>query len=347
MIRFGILGATGYTGGELIRLLTNHADSRITYITADRYAGKQLGDVFPQFRTTIEFDCQRLEITKIIENCDLIFSALPHGISMNSVGELLKAGKKVVDLSADYRLNDPKVYQTWYGLEHKNPEFLNQAVYGLPEINREKIKRASLVANPGCYPTSILLPLYPLLKENAVEKEGIIVDAKSGVSGAGRSLSLNNLFCEVEGGLHPYQLGGVHRHLPEIEQELSLAAGSQVTITFTPHLIPMSRGMLSTIYLVPKQGVDEKLVRQLLTAAYENESFVHLLPQGEFPVTKAVTGTNHCLISIHTDVRTGRLIVCSALDNLTKGASGQAIQNANLLCGYPEDLGLKGTAIYP
>jgi N-acetyl-gamma-glutamyl-phosphate reductase len=346
-MRFGILGATGYTGGELIRLLLNHPYGKITYLTADRYAGKQLGEVFPQFRTVSELTCQPLVAEQVIDHCDLVFSALPHGLSMNFVGDLIKAGKRVVDLSADYRLRDSNVYQSWYGLEHKNKELLGQAVYGLPEINRKRIAGASLIANPGCYPTSILLPLAPLLREKAVEKEGIIVDAKSGVSGAGRSLSLNNHYCEAEGSLHPYQVGGIHRHLPEIEQELSLAAGAPLTITFTPHLIPMSRGMLSTIYLYPKEGIDEEKIRTILTEVYGSEPFVHLLPKGEFPKTKAVAGTNHCLLSVHWDSRTGRLIICSAIDNLIKGASGQAVQNANLICGFPEDTGLKQTALYP
>jgi len=347
LIRFGILGATGYTGGELIRLLLNHPYGEITYITADRYAGKQIGEVFPQFRTVLDLSCKELIVEEVIEECDLVFSALPHGLSMKFVGELIKAGKKVVDLSADYRLDDSEIYQAWYGLEHRTPELLSQAVYGLPEINREKIKSASLVANPGCYPTSIILALYPLLKAQIIEKEGIIADSKSGVSGAGRALSLNSLFCEVEGGLHPYQLGGVHRHLPEIEQELSKAAGEQVVITFTPHLIPMNRGILSTIYLQPKAGITEEKVRTVLMEFYEQEPFVHILPAGEFPQTKALVGTNYCFLSVHWDSRTKRLILCSAIDNLTKGASGQAVQNANLLLGCPEKAGLELTAVYP
>jgi N-acetyl-gamma-glutamyl-phosphate reductase len=289
---------------------------------------------------------ENLEPAGISEKVDVVFTALPHKAAMEVVPTFLKLGKNIVDLSADYRLHDAATYGLWYE-KHLNPELLPQAVYGIPELRRELIREASLVANPGCYPTSVILGLAPLLKKKLIDPKSIIVDAKSGTSGAGRGAKVDNLYCEVNEGFKAYGVGGVHRHIPEIEQELSLLAGTELAISFTPHLVPMDRGILSTIYSAPKGKMTTADLVALYQEFYDGEPFVRVLPEGDFPSTAFVRGSNFCDIGITVDQRTGRVIVVSAIDNLVKGASGQAVQNMNLMCGLPETLGLDFLPIFP
>jgi len=346
MITVAIVGASGYTGLELIRLLDRHPEVMITSVTSEQSAGKPISDLFPSLRGRCELLLEPLDPAVIAAKAELIFTALPHQAAMAVVPTFLEVGRKVVDLSADYRLHDPAVYGAWYE-EHKNPELLQASVYGLPELRRETIRSACLVANPGCYPTSIILGLKPLLDAGLIDPATIIADSGSGVSGAGRSAKVDSLYCEVNEGFKAYGVGGLHRHTPEIEQELSELAGQPVTITFTPHLVPMDRGILSTIYATPTRAVTADELVALYAAAYRDEPFVRPLPKGQFPSTAFVRGSNFCDIGVTLDSRTNRIIVVSAIDNLVKGASGQAIQNMNLVCGFPETLGLEGLALFP
>ncbi|HEX9079135.1 MAG TPA: N-acetyl-gamma-glutamyl-phosphate reductase [Desulfuromonadaceae bacterium] len=346
MLNVAIVGASGYTGLELIRILYRHPEVAVTCLTSEQSAGKRISEVFPTLRERCDLVLENLEPVRVAEKADIIFTALPHKAAMEVVPTFLKMGKRVIDLSADYRLADPQVYGAWYE-PHLNPALLKKAVYGLPEIRREKIRKAALVANPGCYPTSIILGLAPLLKKGLVVLDSIIADSASGVSGAGRSAKVDSLYCEVNDGFRAYGAAGVHRHTPEIEQELSILAGEELKITFTPHLAPMDRGILSTIYVTPgKVTTTEKLVK-LYREFYDGEPFVRVLPQGSLPSTAFVAGSNFCDIAPLVDNRTGRVIVVSAIDNLVKGASGQAVQNMNLVCGLPETMGLEGLALFP
>lgn len=346
MLHVAIVGASGYTGVELIRILDRHPEVRIASVTSEQSAGKRISDLFPTLRGRCDLVLEPLEPAAIADKAELIFTALPHQAAMAVVPAFLAAGKLVVDLSADYRLHDPAVYGAWYEA-HKNPELLPEAVYGLPELRREAVRQARLVANPGCYPTSITLGLKPLLEAGLIDPATIIADSASGVSGAGRAAKVDSLYCEVNEGYKAYGVGGVHRHTPEIEQELSLLAGQPVTITFTPHLVPMDRGILSTIYATPTRAVTSDELVALYADSYRDEPFVRPLPKGQFPSTAFVRGSNFCDIGVTLDSRANRVIVVSALDNLVKGASGQAVQNMNLLCGFPETLGLEGLALYP
>jgi N-acetyl-gamma-glutamyl-phosphate reductase len=346
MLNVAVVGASGYTGVELLRILHCHPEVAVTCVTSEQSAGKRISEIFPSLRGRCDMVLENLEPVRIAEKADLIFTALPHKAAMEVVPTFLKLKKKVIDLSADYRLHDAAVYGKWYE-PHMNPELLAKAVYGLPEVRRSRIARASLVANPGCYPTSIILGLAPLLKNRLVDASTIIADSKSGVTGAGRSAKVDNLYCEVNDGFKAYGVGGVHRHIPEIEQELSELAGEGITISFTPHLVPMDRGILSTIYATPKNKVAVEGLLALYSEFYKGEGFVRVLPAGQFPSTSFVKGSNFCDIGIAVDDRTGRVIIVSAIDNLVKGASGQAVQNMNLVCGYPENLGLEGLALFP
>ncbi|MDW7651921.1 MAG: N-acetyl-gamma-glutamyl-phosphate reductase [Bacillota bacterium] len=338
MLKVAVVGATGYTGRELAGILVRHPHVRPACLTSESFAGQRLDQVYPQFRSVLEAPLEKLDMDKVAD-CDFIFSALPHGLSVDTVPKLVKTGKKVVDLSGDFRLRAADLYPEWYGYEHRFPEYLGKRVYGLPEINREKIKTAGLVANPGCYPTSVLLALKPLLAEGIVDTKDIIVDAKSGVSGAGRSPKLPFHFPECTENFKAYKVAG-HQHTPEIEQELSAVSGSPVSLLFTPHLVPMVRGILSTIYLRPVKDLTEEAIWQVFKEHYAGEPFVRLLMPPELPETKYVSGTNFCDISLRLDRRSGRLIVISAIDNLIKGAAGQAVQNMNLMMGWPEEAGL-------
>jgi len=346
MLKVAIIGASGYTGVELLRILHSHPEVAVTCVTSEQSAGRPVSDVFPTLRGRCDLLLENLEPVGIAEKVDIVFTALPHKAAMEVVPTFLKMEKNVIDLSADYRLRDPEVYGRWYD-KHLNPEFLQEAVYGIPELRRAQIAEASLVANPGCYPTSVILGLAPLLKGKVIDPKSIIVDAKSGVSGAGRGAKVDGLYCEVNEGFRAYSVGGTHRHIPEIEQELSLLAGDPLTISFTPHLVPMDRGILSTIYSNPLGKVSASDLITLYEAFYDGEPFVRVLPEGTFPSTAHVRGSNFCDIGIAVDERTGRVIVVSAIDNLVKGASGQAVQNMNLMCGLPETLGLDFLPIFP
>ena len=346
--KIGVLGASGYTGAELLRLLLRHPGVEIALLTAERRAGQHMRQVFPQFSPyalpkllaidAVDWKAQAL---------DLAFCALPHATTQAVIKDLLAAAPrtKVVDLSADFRLADPAAYARWYGHEHHAPDLQKEAVYGLPEVYREKIKAARLVANPGCYTTCAELPLIPLLSAKAIDPDAIIIDAKSGMTGAGRGAKEDMLFSEVADGFHAYGVGR-HRHMAELDQEFSRAAGREVIVSFTPHLLPINRGIFSTIYLRGLKTSPDGL-HAILARVYAGEPFVHLLPFGETPQTRHVRGSNMIFIGVAKDRVEGRAIICAALDNLTKGASGQAVQNMNLMLGLPETLGLEQVALFP
>ncbi|XP_045807633.1 probable N-acetyl-gamma-glutamyl-phosphate reductase, chloroplastic [Trifolium pratense] len=343
-VRVGVLGASGYTGSEIIRLLANHPHFGVALMTADRKAGQAISSVFPHLGTQDLPDLIAIKDADF-SDVDAVFCCLPHGTTQEIIKGLPKH-LKIVDLSADFRLRDVSEYEEWYGQPHRAPDLQKEAIYGLTEVLREEIKSARLVANPGCYPTSIQLPLVPLIKANLIQTSNIIVDAKSGVSGAGRSAKENLLFTEVTEGMNSYGVTR-HRHAPEIEQGLADAAGSKVTISFTPHLIPMSRGMQSTIYVEMAPGVTIEDLYHQLQQSYENEQFVVLLENGVIPRTHSVKGSNYCLINVFPDRIPGRAIIISVIDNLVKGASGQALQNLNLIMGFPENLGLHYLPLFP
>lgn len=336
-----ILGASGYTGAELLRLLPNHPHVNIVALTAETQAGQKMADVFPHLAQMGFPDLVTIEEVDF-SNIDLVFCCLPHGATQNVLSTLPET-VRIVDLSADFRLRDEKSYAEWYGHAHQAAELQKKAVYGLTEHYRAEIKNARLVANPGCYPTCSLLPLIPLLKAKAIAQEGIIIDAKSGVTGAGRSVKRNLLFSEIDEGISAYSVGH-HRHMPEIEQEMSVAAERAVTINFTPHLIPIRRGMIATIYTkLSGKSVDE--ARNILSDAYAKEYFVQVLEKGVMPSTHSVRGTNFCQMNVFQGRTEQDMIIVSEIDNLSKGASSQAVQNMNVMFGFEETLALKGTAV--
>ncbi len=347
--KIGVLGASGYTGSELVRLLLRHPRAEIALVTADRRAGQEMREVFPQFAP---FDLPKLVSIEGLDwknaGLDLIFCALPHATTQKVIKGIFAANPaaKVVDLSADFRLSDTAAYAKWYGHEHYAPELQKQAVYGLTEVYRREVKKAQLVANPGCYTSCAQLPLLPLIKAKAIDTDEIVIDAKSGMTGAGRSAKEAMLFSEVSEGFHAYGVGG-HRHMAELDQEFSKAAGREVVVTFTPHLVPMNRGILSTIYVRGKRGRTPSDLHVILLKTYMKEPFVHVLPFGETPQTRHVRGSNMTMIGVANDRIPGRAIVVAALDNLVKGASGQAVQNMNLMLGYPETMGLEQVALFP
>jgi len=345
MIKVGIVGASGYTGEELARLILSHPEVELTVATSRQFAGRKISDVFPNLRGLADIVLEDAGPEEIIGRADLVFTAVPHQTAMDIVPKFLAAGCKVVDLSADFRINDAGVYEKWYQA-HSAPEYLAQAVYGLPELYRDKIKKTSLVANPGCYPTSIILGAAPLIKAGLIDAATIIADSKSGTSGAGRAAQVGSLFCEVADGFRAYKVGE-HRHTPEIEQELSILADREVTISFTPHLLPISRGILSTVYAKLRDGVDSAKVASTYEEFYRHEKFVRLCPVGTYPATQYVRGSNFCDIGFKVDPRTSRVVILSAIDNLVKGAAGQALQNMNLICGFAEDLGLNAVPLFP
>jgi len=346
--KIGILGASGYTGAELVRLLLRHPYVEIALLTADRKAGKPMAEVFPQFAP---YALPPLTALDAVDwpalGLDLVFCALPHGTTQTVIADLFKRmpAIKVVDLSADFRITDPAAYERWYGHPHAAIELQKRAVYGLTEIYRDRIKSAQLVANPGCYTSCAELALIPLLKAKAIDPDEIVIDAKSGMTGAGRSAREEMLFSEVSEGFNAYGVGH-HRHMAELDQEFSLAAGRDVVATFTPHLVPMNRGILSTIYVRGLKASPQDL-HALLLKCYANEPFVHLLSFGTLPQTRHVRGSNMTFIGVAADRIAGRAIIGSALDNLSKGASGQAVQNMNLMLGFPETTGLEQVALFP
>ncbi|MGH7829906.1 MAG: N-acetyl-gamma-glutamyl-phosphate reductase [Candidatus Binatia bacterium] len=345
MLNVAIIGATGYTGLELARILSAHPEAKIRALTSESQAGKPYSRLFPAFQGHLDLTLEQLDPEKIAKLADVVFLCLPHHEAMGTAAAFRKKGKVVIDLSADFRLQDPATYETWYG-PHTAPDLLQEAVYGLPEFHREAIKKADLIANPGCYPTTCVLGLAPLLKEKKIELDSIHCDAKSGVSGAGRTAKTDIMFSEVNESFKAYGVGK-HRHTPEIEQELSLLAGTEVVVSFTPHLVPMDRGILATLYAKANGTLNPEKLHALYAKFYEPEPFVRIRPLGRFPATHEVRLTNYCDIGVHFDERTGRVIVISVLDNLTKGASGQAVQNMNLRMGLPETLGLTGIAPLP
>jgi N-acetyl-gamma-glutamyl-phosphate reductase len=347
--KIGVLGASGYTGAELLRLLLAHPLTDIVLLTAERRAGQEMRSVFPQFSPySLPKLVSLADVNWSAAGLDLAFCALPHATTQKVVRQLLTSspGTKVIDLSADFRLSDPAAYAQWYGHEHHAPELQKEAVYGLTELNREAIKQARLVANPGCYTTCAQLPLIPLLRAKAIVPDEIVIDAKSGMTGAGRAAKDEMLFSEVSEGIHAYGVGH-HRHMAELDQEFSKAAGHTVVVSFTPHLVPMNRGILSTIYVRARDNISAQRLHATLAETYAKEPFVHVLPFEEMPQTRHVRGSNLTFIGVAKDRVPGRAIIGAALDNLTKGASGQAVQNMNLVLGLPETLGLEQIALFP
>lgn len=343
MINIAILGGSGYTGLELLRILSNHQFSSVNAVTSRQYAGKAVADVFPSLRGFYDslFFSDPAEFKSM--KVDVAFCCLPHGASQEVVEGLLEGDNRVIDLSADFRIHDHEVYKTWYG-EHRCPDILEEAVYGLPELHRELIKDALLVANPGCYPTGSILALAPLLKAGLIDADSLIIDSKSGVSGAGRGANLDTSYVEVTNGFKAYKVG-CHRHTPEIDQELTGIAGSQVNVTFTPHLLPVARGILTTAYATLKKTAATKDIHGVYSEFYSREPFVRLLEQGRFPDISQVRGSNFCDIGVFSDEKKRRVTVVSAIDNLVKGASGQAVQNMNIMFWLKEDTGLRTPAL--
>lgn len=340
-MKVGILGATGYTGQELLRLLNNHPEVRIVHLGSSSSAGKDISEIYPHWNGS-----GYVLKDEDVPEADVLFVALPHGIAAARAEALLSRGIKIIDLGADFRLINHLEYEEWYKTKHANPQILKEAVYGLPELYRNDITGKALIANPGCYPTASLLALVPLLKAGVLNKDSIIIDAKSGVSGAGRGISTAVHYSEVNENFKAYAVGE-HRHTPEIEQQLSIAAQGKVLINFTPHLVPMTRGILVTVYAQVKEGVREEVLRDCWSEAYEQEPFIHVLPGGTWPQTKYAYGSNHAFLQLKYDRRTGRVILVSVIDNLVKGASGQAVQNMNILFGLPETMGLETRGLWP
>jgi N-acetyl-gamma-glutamyl-phosphate reductase len=345
MVKVAIIGGSGYTGLELMRLVARHPGVELTAVTSREFEDKPVSAVFPALAGICSLNFSWPDPAKLATAADLFFVALPHKTAMAVIPTFLEAGAKVVDLSADFRFRDKNLYEKWYQ-EHSCPDLLREAVYGLPELYREAIKNTRLVGNPGCYPTSVILGLAPLLAAELIEPQSIIADCKSGVSGAGRGVSLGTLYCEVNDGFRAYKVAE-HRHTPEMEQELGLLAGEPLTITFTPHLVPMNRGILATLYTTPKRVLDDEELLAVYQRFYQNEPFVRVCPAGVLPSTAAVRGSNYCDLAVRLDRRARRFIVVSAIDNLTRGASGQAVCNMNLMLGFPETQGLEIVPFVP
>lgn len=348
MLRAGLVGVTGYTGMELARILASHPQMRLTAATSRQDAGKRLDSIYPFLQGLPGADVILIEpdAAELARLCDVVFLAVPHGVAMEIGAELYDAGVKVVDLSADFRLRDADVYEAWYK-NHTRKDYIAKAVYGLPELYAEDIRQARLVANPGCYPTASILGLYAALKNGIIRNDDVIIDAKSGTTGAGRKAAVSTLFCEVADTFRPYGIGGKHRHTPEIEQELTVAAGAPVTVSFNPHLLPISRGILATIYTKLTSTVTQAEVQALYEDFWKDAPWVRVQPAGRLPETRNVRGTLFCDIAVTVDQRTGRLIITSAIDNLCRGASGQAVANANLMFGLPADTGLNFGPLVP
>ena len=346
MIKAGIIGATGYAGAEIVRLLMGHPEVEIKWLGSRSYIDQRYADIYRNMFQIVEDICKDDNLDKLAEEVDVIFTATPQGFCASVINEEILAKVKVIDLSADFRIKDVAIYEKWYGIEHKSPEYIKEAVYGLCEINREDIKKARLVANPGCYTTCSILSLYPLVKEGLIDPSTIIIDAKSGTSGAGRGAKVDNLFCEVNENMKAYGVA-THRHTPEIEEQLGYAAGQEIVLNFTPHLVPMNRGILVTAYASLKEKVSYETVKAAYDKYYEKEKFVRVLEKNVCPQTKWVEGSNYVDVNFKIDERTGRVIVMGALDNLVKGAAGQAVQNMNLVFGLDESTGLDLVPMFP
>ena len=347
MIKIGVVGASGYGGGELLRFLVNHpGDLQVALCTSETYAGQPIASVLPNLRGFLSSEFEPFVIESLKARVDVVVLAVPHKVAMSFVPQILEQGLRVVDFSADYRLQDADTYEVWYHVEHTSPSLMPRAVYGLPERYRESIRAAELVANPGCYPTSALLAAMPFVKQGVVELDSIIVDAKSGISGAGPKPSANTHYANRESNVTAYGIG-THRHTPEIEQELSAVAAEAVRVTFTPHLVPMTRGILSTVYMRLTADLSTEEAFDISTRFYADAPFVRVLPSGTYPQTKAVLGSNYCDVGIEVDTRTRRIIAMAAIDNLGKGAAGAVVQNLNLMCGFEEMDGLRLPGLMP
>ena len=346
MIKVGIIGATGYAGGELVRILMGHKEAEIVWYGSRSYIDQKYADVYRNMFQIVDAKCMDDNIEALADQVDVIFTATPQGFLASVINENILGKTKIVDLSADFRIKDVKVYEKWYGIEHKSPQFIEEAVYGLCEVNRDKVKGARLIANPGCYTTCSILTAYPLAKEGIIDMRTLIVDAKSGTSGAGRGAKVPNLFCEVNENMKAYGVAS-HRHTPEIEEQLGYASGENVTISFTPHLVPMNRGILATEYATLKKDVTGEEVKAIYDKYYADEKCVRVLDEGVCPETKWVEGSNYVDIGFKLDPRTNRIVMMGAIDNLVKGAAGQAVQNMNLLFGLPESEGLELVPMFP
>lgn len=346
MIKAGIIGATGYAGGELVRLLAGHKEAEVIWYGSRSYIDKKYADVYQNMFRIVDAECLDDNMEELAEKADVIFTATPQGFCASMMKEEILAKTKVIDLSADYRIKDVEVYEKWYGIEHKSPQFIEEAVYGLCEVNRDDIRKARLVANPGCYTTCSILTAYPLAKEGIIDMGTLIIDAKSGVSGAGRGAKVPNLYCEVNENIKAYGVAS-HRHTPEIEEQLGYAAGEKTVLSFTPHLVPMNRGILVTEYASLKKEVSYEDVKAVYDKYYGNERFIRFLGEGVCPETKWVEGSNYVDINVKIDPRTKRIIMMGAIDNLVKGAAGQAVQNMNLMFGLPESEGLELVPMFP
>ncbi|MHA1727527.1 MAG: N-acetyl-gamma-glutamyl-phosphate reductase [Promethearchaeota archaeon] len=346
MINAGVIGATGYAGSELVRLLLQHPKINVKLLASRSYIGQKIDEIYEYFKNFCSLECTESDIEAIADETDVIFLALPHGIASEQVTEDILKKTRVIDLGADFRLKSKKIYEKWYKIEHHAESLLEKAVYGLCEWNRKNIKESNLVANPGCYPTCGILPLAPLLKEGIIKEEGIIIDAKSGVSGAGRSVNLGTHFTECSGTTKAYKVAS-HRHTPEIEESLSKISGKDIKLTFVPHLVPMNRGILSTCYGKLNKHFNYKDIKKIYEKYYKDEFFIRLTKKGINPETKWVKGSNFCDIGFTIDERTNNIIAISAIDNMVKGAAGQAVQNMNIMFGFEETAGLKAIPIFP
>ena len=341
MIKAGIIGATGYAGAEIVRLLTAHPEVKIAWYGSKSYTEEPYASIYGSMFEIVDADCDGEDLEKLADTVDVIFTATPQGYLSSVLTDSILNRAKVIDISADYRIKDVSRYEAWYKIHHQTPQFLEEAVYGLCEINRAEIKKARLIANPGCFPTCSILSLYPLVKEDLIDPSTIIIDAKSGTSGAGRGAKTQNLFCEVNESIKAYGVT-THRHTPEIEDQLGYAAGREITLTFTPHLVPMNRGILVTAYAAIKEGVTDQMVKLAYQKYYQNETFVRVLEGSKAPETRNVKGSNYADVNAVIDTRCGRVVAMGAIDNLVKGAAGQAVQNMNLLFGFEESEGLMG-----
>ncbi len=346
MIKAGIIGATGYAGGELVRILAAHKEAEIVWYGSRSYIDKKYADIYRNMFRIVDAVCMDDNMEELAEQVDVIFTATPQGLCASLVNEEILSRAKIIDLSADFRLKDVAVYEQWYGIEHKSPQFIPEAVYGLCEVNREDVKKARLVANPGCYTTCSILTAYPLAREGLIDMETLIIDAKSGVSGAGRGAKVGNLFCEVNESMKAYGVAS-HRHTPEIEEQLGYAAGERVVLNFTPHLVPMNRGILVTEYAKLKRETSYEEVKAIYDKYYGKERFIRVLEKDVCPETRWVEGSNYADIGFKIDPRTGRIIMMGAIDNLMKGAAGQAVQNMNLMFGFKESEGLELVPVFP